>query len=50
MWKCDFSEMAKDILSSIEETPYNKEIIDSWREVAVSYNAEGIYNTAEIFE
>lgn len=43
----DLGKAAKDILSTIKETPYNKEIIDSWREVAVTHNVNLLYNTPE---
>lgn len=46
-YECDFGMMAKDILGSMTETPYNKEILDSWREVAVTYNVNLLYNTPE---
>lgn len=46
-YECDFGLMAKDILGSIKETQWNKEIIESWREVAVTHNANGLYNTPE---
>ena len=49
-FECNLGEIAKDILSRIEEASYDKESIDAWIEVAVSLNAEGIYNTAEIFD
>lgn len=49
-YECDFNAMAKDILSHIEETPFNKEIIESWREVAVETNVEPLYNTPDIYE
>lgn len=49
-FECDLGEMAKDILSRIQEASYDKENIDACIEVAVSLNAKGIYNTAEIFE
>lgn len=50
MYICDLGEMAKNILSTIKETPYNKEIIDSWREIAITYNFEKLYNTPEVYE
>lgn len=49
-FRCDMGAMAKDILSNVEETPWNKEYIDAWREVAVAENVEKLYNTAEIYD
>lgn len=47
-YECDFGAMAKDILANIEETPFNKGIIESWREVATSENVNELYNTPDI--
>lgn len=47
---CDIGAMAKDILANTKETPWNKEYLDAWREVAVAANVEKLYNTAEIYE
>lgn len=44
-YECDFGTMAKDILGNIKETPWNKEIIESWREVATTENTSELYNT-----
>lgn len=44
MYEADFEAMAKDVLSNIKPTPYNREIIDSWREVAVSHNTEYLHD------
>lgn len=49
-WDCDIGAMAKDILANSKETPWNKEYLDAWREVAVTANVEKLYNTAEIYE
>lgn len=48
-YDCDIGAMAKDILSTTKETPWNKEILDAWREVVVAANVEKLYNTAEIY-
>ena len=39
---------AKSILGSVvEETPFNREALNSWRELAVSENVNELYNTNE---
>lgn len=49
-YECNINAIAKDILSNIKETPWNKEIIESWREVAVASNVLPLYNTPEFYE
>ena len=48
MYKLNFGKMAKDIISSATFNNFNKEILDSWIEVAVSNNVNELYNTPDI--
>ena len=44
MYEADFGAMAKNILGNIKETPWNREIIESWREVAVTFNTQHLHD------
>ena len=46
----DFGKIAKDVISMSKATPYNKEMLESWIEVAVVNNVTALYNTADIIE
>ena len=49
-YECDLNAIAKDLLSGATETPFNKEILEEWRRVAVTTNVEPLYNTPEDYE
>ena len=44
------NNIAKDILSDTAETPFNKELLEEWRRVAIETNVESLYNTYENYE
>lgn len=46
-WSVSLGDQAREILSSMEETPWNREILESWREVAVTENFRMIYETPD---
>lgn len=50
MYEADFGTMAKDILGNIKPTPYNREIIESWLEVAVTFNTQHLHDEVSNIE
>lgn len=47
MYYCEtpLGTIAKQVLSTTKETPWNKEMLDGWREVAVAENVEKLYES-----